>query len=291
MNKLIITTILTTAMLSTALMPTINAVEQPVPTASVLTRESWRTEWTSKDGYTFGFQHNMQQFDNDVIEITVTSLDSVYYGYTGSLGCVTFDDNYYDMSVRGKLQSDADFIVYIPQFVDTGIQYEFVKNRGYGSIDNWIAGTAFIIELTKKDNAIGSAEITAFGHELSFTNSGTNNLSYTEQIAKLESELKSKDDQIQLLKDALAIVQQELDVKNQLLNAITDNSCDVNKDGTVNVLDLLMLKRYLLGVVSNPNTDTVTNNTGLISDEQVTDNLEYTNPFEKGDPVDGLTIF
>lgn len=240
MNKLYKLTAIATLMCSViAYVPsTINAATE---SASVIQRESWRTDENS----TYPLQYNVQYFSNGTIQLDMTTRDRVWYDKTDSMGTIQFDDHYYAVDFTNADGSSLKAIAVLWQYTDTGIEYEFVKNF-IGS--NWDAGTTFVITFTKKENAEGSASVTAFGHELKSTVNESVKTA-EERIAELEAELTSKDELIQIARDKLAEMQAELAIKDQMLAAKTvENSvtADINGDGVVNVIDLITLKKLLM---------------------------------------------
>ena len=240
MKKLCKLTAIATIMLSAlACMP--SAVTAATEQASVIQRESWRTDETS----TYPLQYNVQYFSNSTIQLDMTTRDRVWYDKTDSMGTIQFDDRYYAVDFTNADGSSLKAIAVLWQYTDTGIEYEFVKNF-VGS--NWDAGTTFVITFTKKENAEGSSSVTAFGHELKSTVNESKQTA-EERIAELEAELASKDELIQIARDKLAEMQAELEIKNQMLaDKTTENSvvADINGDGVVNVIDLIALKKLLM---------------------------------------------
>jgi len=219
--------------------------------APVISRESWRTENDSA----YNLQYNVQYYENGDIELQFTTREIVKYDKIESMGAVQFDDKYYSMDFTNVDGSNVKAIALVPQYIDKGIEYEFIKNI---QSSNWNAGTTFVIKFFKVDNAVGDAEIIAFDHKL-VNIQNTSVPTAEERIAKLETELEVKNELLQIARDKLTQLQQELDIKNQIIADQTatkpSDTADVNNDGVVNVLDLLTLKRLLLNVTAI-NSDT-----------------------------------
>lgn len=253
MNK--VTTTLTTMLLSTGLllsntnmMPIVTAstVGTVNSTATIVNRESWKAKAGNTD--TENLQFNVMYFDDNKIAINIQVRESISHDSEFSIGSIILDDHYWLVQYDESFTCDSNryrTLTTLMSYTDDTSEWEFIKIRNNVNVPT---GTSFNIVLTKFSDATGSSAITAFGHELNVQAESIATPNEA-KVAELQAEIDAKNQTITELQDNVTQLTLLIDIKNQMLEEATNhtNNCDVNNDGTVNVLDLVTLKQILLG--------------------------------------------